>query len=198
MRPGRSDERPSDHDRGRDPPGDDPALPRDRREAGGHGRSPAHRHPAPGRAARPTHRRRHRRERGREGAGRCPRHHVLPRRPVAGRPAARRQGHGTADGHRRARRSCWSTTSCTRAARSGPPWTPSSISAGRRRSAWRCWSIAAIASCPIRADHVGKNVPTSREELVKVHLEETDGEDAVEIERLASVAPEPVATEPVG
>jgi pyrimidine operon attenuation protein / uracil phosphoribosyltransferase len=51
---------------------------------------------------------------------------------------------------------------------------------------------------PIRADHVGKNVPTSREELVKVHLEETDGEDAVEIERLASVAPEPVATEPVG
>jgi len=39
---------------------------------------------------------------------------------------------------------------------------------------------------PIRADHVGKNVPTSREELVKVHLEETDGEDAVEIERVAS------------
>ena len=37
---------------------------------------------------------------------------------------------------------------------------------------------------PIRADHVGKNVPTSREELVKVHLEETDGEDVVEIERL--------------
>ena len=37
---------------------------------------------------------------------------------------------------------------------------------------------------PIRADHVGKNVPTSREELVKVHLEETDGEDGVEIERV--------------
>jgi pyrimidine operon attenuation protein/uracil phosphoribosyltransferase len=28
---------------------------------------------------------------------------------------------------------------------------------------------------PIRADHVGKNVPTSREEIVKVHVEETDG-----------------------
>ncbi len=41
---------------------------------------------------------------------------------------------------------------------------------------------------PIRADHVGKNVPTSREELVKVHLEEIDGEDGVEIERLV---PEP-------
>ncbi len=37
---------------------------------------------------------------------------------------------------------------------------------------------------PIRADHVGKNVPTSREESVRVHLEETDGEDGVEIERI--------------
>jgi pyrimidine operon attenuation protein/uracil phosphoribosyltransferase len=42
---------------------------------------------------------------------------------------------------------------------------------------------------PIRADHVGKNVPTSREELVRVQLEETDGEDAVEIARIP--APEP-------
>jgi pyrimidine operon attenuation protein/uracil phosphoribosyltransferase len=52
---------------------------------------------------------------------------------------------------------------------------------------------------PIRADHVGKNVPTSREELVKVHLEETDGEDGVEIERMVEApaagarASEPVA-----
>ena len=37
---------------------------------------------------------------------------------------------------------------------------------------------------PIRADHVGKNVPTSREESVRVHLEETDGVDEVEIERV--------------
>jgi pyrimidine operon attenuation protein/uracil phosphoribosyltransferase len=36
---------------------------------------------------------------------------------------------------------------------------------------------------PIRADHVGKNVPTSRDELVKVHLVEADDEDAVRIER---------------
>ena len=42
---------------------------------------------------------------------------------------------------------------------------------------------------PIRADHVGKNVPTSREEMVRVLLLETDGEDAVEIARLP--APEP-------
>jgi pyrimidine operon attenuation protein/uracil phosphoribosyltransferase len=47
---------------------------------------------------------------------------------------------------------------------------------------------------PIRADHVGKNVPTSREELVRVHLEEIDGEDGVEIERIVA---EPAA-EPVG
>ena len=32
---------------------------------------------------------------------------------------------------------------------------------------------------PIRADHVGKNVPTSREEIVRVHLAEIDGEDGV-------------------
>jgi len=32
---------------------------------------------------------------------------------------------------------------------------------------------------PIRADHVGKNVPTSREETVRVRLVEIDGEDGV-------------------
>jgi len=32
---------------------------------------------------------------------------------------------------------------------------------------------------PIRADHVGKNIPTSREETVRVRLVETDGEDGV-------------------
>lgn len=32
---------------------------------------------------------------------------------------------------------------------------------------------------PIRADFVGKNIPTSRSERVDVHLEEIDGEDAV-------------------
>jgi len=36
---------------------------------------------------------------------------------------------------------------------------------------------------PIRADHVGKNVPTSSDEVVKVALVEVDGEDAVRIER---------------
>jgi pyrimidine operon attenuation protein/uracil phosphoribosyltransferase len=32
---------------------------------------------------------------------------------------------------------------------------------------------------PIRADYVGKNVPTARDERVQVRLAEVDGEDAV-------------------
>ncbi|HEY9391843.1 MAG TPA: bifunctional pyr operon transcriptional regulator/uracil phosphoribosyltransferase PyrR [Mycobacteriales bacterium] len=32
---------------------------------------------------------------------------------------------------------------------------------------------------PIRADYVGKNIPTSRDEAVLVHLSEVDGHDAV-------------------
>jgi len=43
---------------------------------------------------------------------------------------------------------------------------------------------------PIRADHVGKNVPTAREEVIKVRLAEVDGgEDGVDIDRLASPQP---------
>ena len=41
---------------------------------------------------------------------------------------------------------------------------------------------------PIRADHVGKNVPTSREEVVRVRVAEVDGEDAVDIEQAATSA----------
>ncbi len=47
---------------------------------------------------------------------------------------------------------------------------------------------------PIRADHVGKNVPTSREEIVKVHVEEIDGNDEVSIGRLLR-AGEPAAAD---
>ena len=41
---------------------------------------------------------------------------------------------------------------------------------------------------PIRADHVGKNVPTARDERVLVRLTEVDGDDSVEIERLSPAA----------
>jgi pyrimidine operon attenuation protein / uracil phosphoribosyltransferase len=46
---------------------------------------------------------------------------------------------------------------------------------------------------PIRADHVGKNVPTSRQEVIRVRLAEVDdGEDSVVIERAAAETAEPV------
>lgn len=32
---------------------------------------------------------------------------------------------------------------------------------------------------PIKADYVGKNIPTAADESIRVHLKETDGEDAV-------------------
>lgn len=41
---------------------------------------------------------------------------------------------------------------------------------------------------PIRADHVGKNVPTSREEIVRVRVDEVDGEDAVDIDQVVAPA----------
>jgi pyrimidine operon attenuation protein/uracil phosphoribosyltransferase len=34
---------------------------------------------------------------------------------------------------------------------------------------------------PIKADYVGKNVPTSKEEIIKVSLVDIDGEDSVKI-----------------
>jgi pyrimidine operon attenuation protein / uracil phosphoribosyltransferase len=46
---------------------------------------------------------------------------------------------------------------------------------------------------PIRADHVGKNLPTSLRERVRVQLREVDGEDAVLIEAPAA---EPGGAEP--
>jgi pyrimidine operon attenuation protein/uracil phosphoribosyltransferase len=39
---------------------------------------------------------------------------------------------------------------------------------------------------PIRADYVGKNVPTSDTETVRVHLDETDGVDEVVLAREAT------------
>jgi len=37
---------------------------------------------------------------------------------------------------------------------------------------------------PIRADYVGKNAPTAREETVVVRLMENDGEESVQIHRI--------------
>ncbi len=43
---------------------------------------------------------------------------------------------------------------------------------------------------PIRADHVGKNLPSARNERVMVRLEESDGYDEVRIAPMASVSSE--------
>ena len=42
---------------------------------------------------------------------------------------------------------------------------------------------------PLRADYVGKNVPTAVDEAVRVRLAETDGADGVVIDRGASLGP---------
>ena len=39
---------------------------------------------------------------------------------------------------------------------------------------------------PVRADFVGKNIPTSLDEAVDVHVTEVDGEDSVTIRKVAS------------
>ncbi len=50
---------------------------------------------------------------------------------------------------------------------------------------------------PIRADYVGKNLPTSQAERVRVLLEETDGRDAVLIEAPGLIgAPDAATTHP--
>lgn len=53
----------------------------------------------------------------------------------------------------------------------------------------KCIQLAALIDrghreLPIRADFVGKNVPTSRDEVVRVHMEEVDGAENVVIEKL--------------
>jgi pyrimidine operon attenuation protein / uracil phosphoribosyltransferase len=42
---------------------------------------------------------------------------------------------------------------------------------------------------PIRADYVGKNVPTARDEQILVLLTETDGVDGVRLRRASGNAP---------
>jgi pyrimidine operon attenuation protein/uracil phosphoribosyltransferase len=50
----------------------------------------------------------------------------------------------------------------------------------------RCIQLAVLVDrghreLPIRADYVGKNIPTAKSELVKVKIKEVDGEDSVSI-----------------
>ena len=105
----------------------------------------------------------------------------VPRRPRPQpdpRPSAhpsRRRAESTA------RRSCSWTTCSSPDAPSAPPWMRSPTSAGRARSASPCSSTADTGELPIRADYVGKNLPTSVAERINVHLNEIDDNDEVTI-----------------
>lgn len=44
---------------------------------------------------------------------------------------------------------------------------------------------------PIRADFVGKNIPTSLEEEIAVSVEEIDGKDSIEIKKLKKIMYQP-------
>ena len=49
---------------------------------------------------------------------------------------------------------------------------------------------------PIRADHVGRNIPTARAERVNVHVEELDGVDEVELDAPPMASEDLAAAEP--
>ncbi len=49
---------------------------------------------------------------------------------------------------------------------------------------------------PIRADHVGRNIPTARAERVNVHVQELDGIDEVELDGPAMTSEGVAAVEP--
>ena len=118
--------------------------------------------PTRGVAARPPARRRHR-ARSRAGpsrsapsTSRCTATTCARTRPARlARTDDPRRGRSTA------RSSSSSTTCSSPAAPSAPRSTRSTTSAARAPSSSPSWSTAATASCPIRADYVGKNLPTS-------------------------------------
>jgi len=49
---------------------------------------------------------------------------------------------------------------------------------------------------PIRADHVGRNIPTARTERVNVHVQELDGVDEVELDAPPMASEDLAAAEP--
>ena len=49
---------------------------------------------------------------------------------------------------------------------------------------------------PIRADHVGRNIPTARAERVNVHMQEIDGIDEVELDAPVMMSEDVASAEP--
>ena len=107
------------------------------------------------------------------------RHHPLPRRPAAARRPRARSRPSCPTAASTAGWSSSSTTSSSPAARSAPRWTRCATSAGPAAVQLAVLVDRGHRELPIRADYVGKNVPTSRAEQVKVRLAEIDGVDEV-------------------
>ena len=107
------------------------------------------------------------------------RHHAVPRRPGVSRGRARSSAPTSRTST--ARSSSSSTTSSSPDGRSAPPSTRSPTSDGRGSIQLAVLVDRGHRELPMRADYVGKNLPTSAKESVKVLFEETDGTDGVEI-----------------
>ena len=139
--------------------------------------------PTRGVAARPPAGRPHRRGRARPGPGRlastspCTATTCGCARPARWSAPRSRPAGSTA-------RSWSSSTTCSSpAARSGPRWTRSATSAGPALVQLAVLVDRGHRELPIRADYVGKNLPTSLRETVRVLLAEHDGRDAVLLEQ---------------
>ena len=66
------------------------------------------------------------------------------------------------------------------------PWRRGLFGQGRPRSIQLAILVdRGHRELPIRADYVGKNVPTAADEEINVLLTETDGSDAVRIQKEA-------------
>ena len=150
---------------------------RDRRAQQGRGRPGAHRHPLarrlPGAAPAPVAPGDRRRRRS------CPSASSTSRSTATTSTAACQHAVRAGHRHRRSRStvgaSCWSTTCSSPAARSAPRMD-ALIDFGRPQSI----QLAVLVDrghreLPIRADYVGKNLPTARAERVPVRLAESDG-----------------------
>jgi len=138
----------------------------------------------PRRAPRPPDRRGNPGERGRRGPGRCPGHHLLRTTSPLSRssPSSRARplaSTSRADRGPGGRRLVPGSHDRRRDGRLDP------TSAGRRRSASPSWWDRGPPRAPDPRGPRGakETCRRSREGIVKVLLEETDGEDAVEIER---------------
>ena len=140
----------------------------------GAGADPPAGHPHPRCTPRPPAGRAHRRGRGRTRTRRLARHHDVPRRPAPppGPPLERTEvPEPGVDG-----KVVVLVDDVLFSGRTVRAALDALSDLGRPRpSSSPSWSTAATASCPIRADYVGKNLPTSVRERVRVLLEEHDG-----------------------